>query len=56
MAHGCAGFLSTVMVRGFTVCGCPSALRKNRFAAAASRLAESRTSIVSPRLSTARYR
>jgi hypothetical protein len=24
--------LSTVMVRGFTVCGCPKALRKKRFA------------------------
>ena len=31
-------------------------LRKNRFAASASRLAESRKSIVWPRLSTARYR
>jgi hypothetical protein len=37
--------LSTMMVRGFTVCGCPSALRKNRLAASASRLAESRKSI-----------
>ena len=52
MADGQAGFLSTVMVRGLTVCGCPSALRKKRFAAAASRLAESRKSIVWPRLST----
>jgi glutathione S-transferase len=33
------------MVRGFTVCGCPSALRKNRLAASASRLAESRKSL-----------
>jgi hypothetical protein len=32
------------MVRGFAVCGCPSALRKKRFAAALSRLAESRKS------------
>src|SRR6202161_4286861 len=44
------------MVRGFTVWGCANALRKNRFAAAASRLAESRKSIVWPWLSTARYR
>ncbi len=29
------------MVRGFTVCGCPNALRKKRFAASASRLAVS---------------
>jgi hypothetical protein len=44
------------MVRGFTVCGCANALRKNRFAASASRLAESRKSMVWPRLSTARYK
>jgi hypothetical protein len=31
--------LSTVSVRGLTVCGCASALRKNRFAAAVSRRA-----------------
>ena len=55
-AQGYAGFLSTVMVRGFAMCGCPSTLRKKRLAAAASRLAESRKSIVWPRLSTARYR
>jgi hypothetical protein len=45
-----AAFLSTVMVRGFTVCGCAKALRKNRFAASASRLAEGRKSMVWPRL------
>jgi hypothetical protein len=28
------------MVRGFTVCGCANVLRKNRFAASASRLAD----------------
>jgi hypothetical protein len=44
------------MVRGLAVCGCPSALRKNRLAASASRLAESRKSIVRPPLSTARYK
>src|SRR3954471_16691251 len=44
------------MVRGLTVCGWANALRKNRFAASASRLAESKKSIVWPRLSTARYR
>src|SRR3954451_13835106 len=43
------------MVRGLTVCGCAKALRKNRLDAEASRLAESRKSIVWPRLSTARY-
>src|SRR6201747_2231201 len=55
-AFGYAAFLSTVMVRGFTVYGCTNALRKNRFAASASRLADSRKAIVWPRLSTARYR
>ena len=49
-------FLSTVMVRGVTACGCASALRKNRLAATASRRAESRKSMVWPTLSTARYR
>ena len=33
------------MVLGFTVCGCANALRKNRFAASASRLADNRKSI-----------
>ena len=55
-AHGQAGFLSTVIVRGSTVCGCPSALRKNRSAASASRSAESRKSMAWPRLPTARYK
>jgi hypothetical protein len=35
-------FLATVMVRGFTVWGGANALQKNRFAASASRLADSR--------------
>ena len=38
----------------FTTCGCTSALRKNRFAATASRRADNKKSIVCPRLSTAR--
>jgi transposase len=42
--------LSTVSVRGLTVCGCASALRKNRFAATVSRRAANRKSIVCPRL------
>jgi len=50
-----AAFLSTVIVRGLTVCGCASALRKNRLAAAAARRADSRQSMVWPRLSAARY-
>ncbi len=50
-----AAFLSTVMVRGLTVCGWASALRKNRLATAASHRADSRKSMVWPRLSTARY-
>jgi hypothetical protein len=53
---GYAAFLSTVIVRGFTVGGWPNALRKKRLADSASRLAESRKSIVWPWLSTARYR
>ncbi len=42
--------------RGFTVCGWVSALRKNRLATAAARRADSRKSMVWPRLSTARYK
>jgi hypothetical protein len=53
-AFGYDGFLSMVIVRGFTVCGWASALRKKRFASAVSRQAESRKSIVWPHLSTAR--
>jgi hypothetical protein len=45
-----------VIVRGLTVCGCANALRKKRLAAAASLRAESRKSMVWPKLSTARYR
>jgi hypothetical protein len=41
-----------VIVRGFAVCGWLSALRKNRFAAAVSRFALSRKSMVWPRPST----
>jgi hypothetical protein len=44
------------MVRGLTVFGRASAFLKNRLAAAASRRALSRKSMVWPRLSTARYR
>jgi len=43
------------MVRGLTVFGWASALRKNRLTAAASRRADNRKSMVWPRLSTARY-
>ncbi len=50
-----AAFLSTVMVRGLTVCGWASALRKKRLVDAASRCADSKKSMVWPRLSTARY-
>src|SRR3954470_5883632 len=50
-ALGLAAFLSTVRVRGLTVFGRASALRKKRLAAAASRLALSRKSMVWPRLS-----
>jgi len=50
-----AAFLSTVIVRGLTVCGWASALRKKRLADTASRRADSRKSMVWPRLSTARY-
>jgi len=55
-AHGYAGFLSTVTVSGSAVCGRPWALRMKRFAAAASRVAESRKPMVAPRPSTAWYR
>ena len=43
--------MSTVSVRGLTVCGCASALRKNRFAAAGAPCSQLGKSIVCPRLS-----
>jgi hypothetical protein len=55
-AAGYAGFLSTFMTRGTGLPRAARALRRNRLAAAASRLAVSRKSIVWPSESTARYR
>ena len=55
-AGGKAGCLSTLITRGTGLPGELRAFRKNRLAAAASRLAVSRKSIVWPVESTARYR
>src|SRR5579864_4785556 len=52
-AGGKAGFLSTLMTRGTGLPGELRALRKKRLAAAASRLAVSRNSMVCPVESTA---
>src|SRR5215470_14306179 len=51
-----SGPLSTFMTRGTGLPHPARALRRNRLAAAASRLAVSRKSIVCPMESTARYR
>jgi hypothetical protein len=53
-AGGKAGFLSTLMTRGTGLPGDLRAMRKKRLAAAASRLAVSRKSILWPVESTAR--
>jgi hypothetical protein len=55
-AAGYAGFLSTLITLGMRLLDALRALRKKRLAAAASRLAVSRNSIVWPLESTARYR
>ena len=55
-AAGYARFLSTLMTRGRGLAGSSDVLRKNRLAAAASRLAVRRKSMVCPVESTARYR
>src|ERR1700716_3315937 len=56
IAAGYAGFLSTLITRGIGLPDASMALRRKRLAAAASRLAVSRKSIVCPVESTARYK
>ena len=55
-ADGYAGFLSTFITRGIGLPDASIALRRKRLAAAASRLAVRRKSIVCPVESSARYR
>jgi hypothetical protein len=55
-AAGYAGFLSTFITRGIGLPDASIALRRKRLAAAVSRLAVSRKSIVCPVESSARYR
>src|ERR1051326_3276091 len=55
-AAGYAGFLSTFITRGMALPDASIALRRRRLAAAISRLAVSRKSIVCPVESKARYR
>ena len=55
-AAGCAGFLSTFIIRGIGLPDASIAFIRKRLAAAASRLAVSRKSIVWPVESSARYR
>src|SRR5688572_3411931 len=56
MTLGYDGFPSTLITLGRGWAGERKAFKKNRFAAAASRFADSRKSIVAPVESTARYK